>query len=275
MSIFVSIFLRMLRRDGFSSETSSADSIDSGELAGKPHCPILGAILIRGKGTLQDIFSLYPKAASSFRSSIRAENLDKGIKGTDYQSKKERILILYYLFGNYKGLNTEQTQSLGDAVLLSKDKQKVVELLISFSTEDKGGWFSVISEGKRGPFSKEEAMWRNALKYASSISDVRFLLYLKTIPATDFLHNAAVECEGAAYRCLTTQLDSLVSGISQQILSIQKDGCDTQIQREVKSEEEKELKVSRTEFVRKIEDCCRERSRSCVIYSSHQYKVAA
>jgi hypothetical protein len=32
--------------------------------------------------------------------------------------------------------------------------------------------------------------------------------------------------------------------------------------REVKSEEEKELKVSRAEFVRKIEDLCRERTRS-------------
>jgi hypothetical protein len=168
----------------------------------------------------------------------------------------------------------EQTQSLGDAVL-SRDKQKTLELLKSFSTEDKGGSLSVILGGKRMILSKEEAMWRNAHNYASSISDVRFLSYLKTIPATDFLQNAGVECEQIAYHCLTTQLDSLVSVISQQILAIQKDGCDTQIQREVKSEEEKELKVSRVEFVLKIEDCCRERSRSCVIYSSHQYKVAA
>ena len=88
-----------------------------------------------------------------------------------------------------------------------------------------------------------------------------------------FSHNAAaVECE-TAYHCFTTQLDSMVSGISQQILSIQKDRFDTQLQREVKSEEEKELKVSRVEFVQKIEDLCRERSRSCVVYSSFQWEV--
>ena len=87
-----------------------------------------------------------------------------------------------------------------------------------------------------------------------------------------FSRNAAVECE-TAYHCFTTQLDSMVSGVSQQILSIQKDGCDTQLQREVKSEKEKELKVSRVEFVRKIEDLCRERSRSCVVYSSFQWEV--
>jgi hypothetical protein len=177
---------------------------------------------------------------------------------------------------NYKGLNAKQTRSLGDAVLLNRDKQKTLGLLKSFSKEDnKGGWFSVFTGGKSTLLSKEEAMWRKALNYASSISDVRFISYLKTIPATHFLHNAAVECEGTAYHCLTTQLDSLVSGISQQILSIQKDGCDTQIQREVKSEEEKELKVSRVEFVRKIEDLCRERSRSCVVYFSSQWQVVA
>ena len=87
-----------------------------------------------------------------------------------------------------------------------------------------------------------------------------------------FSHNAAVECE-TAYHYFATQLDSMVSGISQQILSIQKGEFDTQLQREVKSEEEKELKVSRVKFVRKIEDLCRERSRSCVVYSSFQWEV--
>jgi hypothetical protein len=162
--------------------------VDSGEAAGKPDCPTSGVILTRGKGKLQDLFSIYPKAASSFRGSIRAANLDKGIKGTDFQSKKERILILYYLFENYKGLNAKQTRSLGDAVLLNRDKQKTLGLLKSFSKADnKGGWFSVIWGARRPLLSKEEAMWRNAHNYASSISDVRFLSYLKTVPATHFL----------------------------------------------------------------------------------------
>ena len=271
--ILVPISFRMLRRDGLSSESHSAasvDSIDSGEAAGKPDSPTSSIILTRSEATLQDLFSVYPKAALTFRGSIRAANLDKGIKGADFQSKKERILILYYLFENYKGLNAKQTRSLGDAVLVSRDKQKALSLLKSFSKEETRSLFSVILGGRRATLSKEEAMWRNAHNYASSISDVRFLSYLKTIPATGFLHDAAVECEGTAYSCLTAQLESMVSGISQQILSIQKDGCDTQVQREVKSEEEKELKVSRATFVQQVEELCRERSRSCVIYSSCQ-----
>jgi hypothetical protein len=178
------------------------------------------------------------------------------------------MLILYYLLDNYKGLNAKQTRSLGDAVLVGRDKQKALGVLKSFAKEEKSGWFSVSWGGKKAVLSKEEAMWRNAHNYATSISDSRFLSYLKTVPDGDFLHDAAVECEETAYECLTTQLDSLVSGIGQQIISIQKDGCDTQVQREVKSEEEKELKVSRAEFVQQIEDLCRERSRSYVAYSS-------
>ncbi|KAI9450273.1 hypothetical protein BJY52DRAFT_1357697 [Lactarius psammicola] len=242
----------MLRRDGFSSESRSATSINSGEAA----------------GTLQDLFSLYPKAASTFRGSIRAANFDKGIKATDFQFKKERWLILYYLLENYEGLSASQTRSLGDAVLVGRDKQKTLGLLRSFAKGEKGGWFSVpvsvsIPWGSKKPaLSKEEAMWRAANNYATSISDSRFLSHVKRIPTSDFLHDAAIECEETAYDCLTTQLDSLVSGISQQILSTQREDCDRQVQREVKSEEEKELKVSRSEFVQQIEDLCRERSRS-------------
>jgi hypothetical protein len=206
----------------------------------------------------------------TFRGSIRAANLDKGIKGSDFQSKKERILMLHNLFDNCKDLNAKQARSLRDAVLDGRDRKKALGLLKSFSKEENSSWISVILRGKRALLSKEESMWRNAHNYASSISDQRFLPYLMGIPDTNFLHDAAVECERTAYECLTTQLVSLVSGISQQILSIQKDGCDVQVQREVKSEEEKELKVSRATFVQQIEDLCRERSRSCVVYSSCQ-----
>ena len=263
--------VRMLRREGFSYESSSTapvNSIDSGEAAGKPDYPTSRVILTRSDGTLQDLFSIYPKAASTFQSSIRAANLDKGIKGADFQSKKERMLILHYLSEIYKRLNAEQTRSLVDAVLVSRDKQETLLLLESFSKEESRSLFSIGQGWKKVTLSKGEAMWRNAHDYASSISDVRFLSYLTAIPTTSFMHDAAIQCEGSAYNCLTTQLESMVSGISQQILSIQKDGCDTQVQREVKSEEEKELKVSRAMFVQQVEDLCRERSRSCVIYSS-------
>jgi hypothetical protein len=268
------IYFRKLRREGFSSESQSG-VIDSGEAAGKPDSPTSSVILTRSKGAIQDLFSIYPKAASMFRGSIRAAKLYKGIKGTDFELKKERILVLHYFVENYKGLNAKQIRSLGDAVLVSGDKQKTLGILKSFSKEERRSPFNF--SGTRGgrpetrftlpKEAKEEKMWRNAHNYAWEIDHVRFLSYLKTIPATGFLYDAAVECEKTAYDCLTKQLDSLVSGISEHILSIHGEECAKQIQRD-KDEEEMELETSRAEFVQKIEYFCQEHSRSYVVYSS-------
>ena len=249
----------MLRRDGFSSA-------DSGEVAGRPHCAILNIDLTRRIiGTLRDLFSIYPKAESTFRSLMRAANLDKGIKGPDFQSKKERTLILYNLLDNLKGLKEEQIRSLADAILVKRDKQKALGLLKGLTKDDRR-WYSVPWGGNRSLVSKEEAMWRNALNYSSTITDSSFLSHLKTkrqsIPVGDLAHHIAADCEKTAYECLTTQLDSLASGTSQQILSTQREELDRQVERELKSEADKELKTSRAEFVRRIEDLCRERSRS-------------
>jgi hypothetical protein len=60
---------------------------------------------------------------------------------------------------------------------------------------------------------------------------------------------------------------SLVDGIGQRILSIQKAECDKQIQREITSEEDKELGILRSEFVHQVEDLSRKRSRSYVHHS--------
>jgi hypothetical protein len=201
-------------------------------------------------------------------SSIRATNLDKGIQGTDFQIKKERVLMLNYLLQNYKGLDAQQTRCLADAVIVGGDKQKTLDLFKSFAKEDKGNLYPLILEGKKVMLSKEEAMWRSAGDYAASISDLRFLSFIKTISGDDFLHNAAVECEESAYNCLGMQLDSLVPRISKQILSIQKEQCEKEVQREVKNEAEQELKVSRVQFVSQVEDFCRKRSKSYVTFSS-------
>ena len=173
------------------------------------------------------------------------------------------MLILHYLSENYKRLNAEQTRSLGDAVLVSRDTQKVLLLLKSFSKEAPRSLFEGILGGKRATISKEEVMWRNAINYASSISDVRFLSYSTSIPTTSFMHDAAIQCEGSAYNCLTTQLESIVSGICEKILSIHKEECAKQIQRG-KHEKETELETSQSEFVQNIADSCREYSRSYV-----------
>lgn len=247
---------RMLQPDGLVDESSPVNSINPNEMAGKPDCFTSSAILTRRTGTLQNLFSIYPKAESMFRSSIRAANLDKGIQSIEFQMKKERMLILGHILGNYQDLDETQTHALGEMVLVAGDRQKTIGLLIDFS-----------NGSKRSSRSKAEAMWKSAHNYATSVSDLNFLSFIKTIPSDDFLHMAAVECEDTAYFCLIMLVNSLVSRICQRILSTQKEECDKQVRRKIKNAEERELKTSRIAFVKRIEDLCRERSRSYVTHS--------
>jgi methionyl-tRNA synthetase len=144
------------------------------------------------------------------------------------------------------------------------------------SKEDKSssssGYFSLSAAkdrlrnwtSKSSKQTKEEALWREALNFASSVSDSRFLLQLNTAPVDECLHDATVEAQETVYAYLRKLIESLVDGIGQQIFSIQKAECDAQIQREVTSGENKELEILRSDFVLQVEASSRKRSRSYV-----------
>jgi len=242
---------------------------------------------------LQDVFRTYPKAEQIFRDNIRAANLGKGIRASEFQIQKERILILHYLLMNINGLDRDQTQSLADAVLIRRDRRAILDLLKCLVNADKSGAsngllnsakenlktpFGMSDEGSGGSrrilwgskstkLMREETLWREANNFASSVSDSDFLTQLKTAVLDECLCDATAKAEEAAYVCLTTAVKSLVSGIGQQILSVRKGECDKQIQREVgnaEEREERELRILRSDFVRQIEDLTRKRSRSYV-----------
>ena len=166
------------------------------------------------------MFAIYPKAESTFLDAISPENIDNGIKGTDFHFKKERLLILLHLLKNYPNLSIRQTRSLRDAVLDNKDNQNALKILKSFSKGEKTKWYSVLWKGRDVVLTKEEAMWKNANDYASSLSYSGFLSYVTNFPATSNFYDAAVKSEGAAYACLRTHLDSQVAAISQNAILI-------------------------------------------------------
>ena len=216
---------------------------------------------MRSTGTLQDLLLIYPKVASMFQGSKHAANC---IEGADFQCKKERFLMVPYISQRCK-LKGRQIRLLKDAVYVG-DKQKALGLLRNLPGKE--SWFPLLQGGgQKSVLSKEEAMWDAAASYATSVSDSRFLSYLKTLPTSNFLSADISECEETAYTCLTTQLDSMVSGVSEHILSTHREECPQMIQRG-EPEEEKDLETSRAKFVQRISDSCREHSRSYVVYSS-------
>jgi hypothetical protein len=232
---------------------------------------------------LQDLFRFSPNAEQTFRSDIRAANLGNGIKGTEFQYKKERILILRYLLENINGLDRGQMKSLADAVLTRRDEQAVLGLLKVARKEDKGsiggGYINAAKDAANGAkghvksalgisksskLTREEALWRDANNFALSVSDSHFLLELSTAPVDEYLHGATADTEETAYACLRELIEFLVDGTGQKILLIQKAEWVKHIEREIVREQDKKLGDLRSDFVRQVEDLSRERSRSYV-----------
>jgi hypothetical protein len=232
-----------------------------GKADGKPDNLISGTILTRSVGTIDVLFSVHPKAKSTFLDAISEANMENGIKGPEFYSKKERLLILLHLLEKYPNLNRKQTVALRDAVLNSKDNQQAMKLLKSWE-KGKTSWIPVWWRGEKIVLPNEAAMWREANEYATSLSDSSFLTYLQTFPAADFFHDAAIDCEKAAYTCLKrSSIPWYLKLVRRSFQSRKKRGIQ-QVTCEVKKDEEKELKASRIEFVRKIEELGRERSKS-------------
>lgn len=108
-----------------------------------------------------------------------------------------------------------------------------------------------------------EVVWNDANQFASTLADSHFLSGINaTIP--ECLRGATAEAEKIAHTYLTTQIESLVTEITGQILSMQKSEFDKQTQREVGSSQEMELRTLRSGFVHQIEVSSRERSKSYV-----------
>jgi hypothetical protein len=211
----------------------------------------------------------------TFQDNIRTANLERAIKVTEFQFKKERILIVYYLLKKNKGLNRDQIQTLADTVLNRRDAHADTILgLLNVAEKDKGSTIvgsipSVTGLVKRTPpirnISKltAEALWRDARKFSLSVSDSHFFSMLKGTESIDeCLHDAINAAEEIAYVYLRKLIESLVDKLGKQIFTIQKGECDKQINREITREEDTELGILRSEFVQQVEVLSRERSRS-------------
>ena len=229
---------------------------------------------------LHDLFLIFPKSKQIFRVNIHTADLERGVKDTEFQFKKKRILIINYLLEKIKDLDKWQIRILADAVLNRQDPHAVHILgLLKLAEKDRGstsgGFFSsAVGYVKRTPpttnifkLATEEALWRDANNFASSVPDSLFLSGLKNTPLDGSLRDAIVKAEEIAHTYLRKLIESLVDRIGTQIFSYQTVDCDKEIQLEVTSEEDEELVIIRSKFVHQVEDLSRERFRSYVCHN--------
>ena len=218
---------------------------------------------------LRDLFLVYPRMEQALLGNIRGADFGSCLKASEFQFKKKRIMFLHLLnqdSQDAKGLsaNSDLTRSVANAVLGQQDEKSALAALETFGQDDQGifSWLPSLFRTSRG----KEGLWESASRRALSVSDSQFLSELKTIPADHYLHEATNDVEGTAYALLTKQVDTLVSRVSRQILSTQIKECDKQVQREVDTEEAREVHTLWSSFVRQVKDVSALRSTSYVSY---------
>ncbi|KAI0302836.1 hypothetical protein B0F90DRAFT_1667445 [Multifurca ochricompacta] len=220
----------------------------------------------KAKNPLHDLLRIYPKVTQMIQDGIYTARLDNGIGDSEFQFKKTRFYFLRDLLDSEdtKNLKTNEIEALVNTILESRDMQSTLSSLKNFGKDDKdGGVFHSLKTWMSKAFKRSEGgLWEEARDYASLVSDSDFLVRRSATGADDYLYNAAVDIEKTAYDCTSRQIEYLVSRISQQILSTQKEECDKQVQRASQSAKDKELEALRSNFVRQIEDLSRERSTS-------------
>ena len=199
---------------------------------------------------------------------IRDADIERCLTASEFQFK--RVQFLRLLHSGSRGatdVSTDQTRHVADAVLRQQDERSILAILETFAKEERG-----ILSRMRSFFRSstgEEEMWLGASERASSISDSEFLLGLRTIPADNYLHEAAIDVEETAYTLLSKQVDTFVTGIGQQtILSIQKKECEKEVRRGTEIKEDGEVNILWSNFVRQVRDLSTQRSTSYVLVIS-------
>jgi hypothetical protein len=177
-------------------------------------------------------------------------------------------MFLHILNSNSRdgaGLSPELTRSVADAVLGQQDEKSALAALETIGKDDEKGIFSWVPSLFRTSRGKE-GLWESASRRALSVSDLEFLSDLKNLPVDHHLYEAAIDIEETAYPLLVKKVDTLVSGISRQILSTQKKECDKQVQREVDAEEAGEVHALWSKLVYEVKDVSARRATSYVSY---------
>jgi hypothetical protein len=213
-----------------------------------------------------NLFILYPRMERALKDAIRAVDIEGFLTVPEFQFKKKRVQLLRLLQSGSRhttGLSTDLIRHVADGVLRQQDERSILAFLETLPVDERG-----ILSRMRGALRSstgEEELWLAASKRASSLSDSGFLSDLRTIPVDNYLHEAAIDVEEAAYAILAREVDTLVAGTAREtILLTQKKECEKQSQRENEIKKDGELKILWSDFVRQVKDASTQRSTSYV-----------
>jgi hypothetical protein len=183
------------------------------------------------------------------------ENKFDNIKGSDFKSLKERLLILRHLLVNNQDLDPEKRAELIRALLSDGNIHEAQKVLPNADKKKESGIIAkawrIISGGQSSAESEKEVLKKEMKKIASNLSDSQFLLGLKSIDIED-LQPAIQEAETLAHTSLSSSIDSTVQKLTHDVLRMQQDNCEAEIRKEIHAKEARALNDALLSFIRDL-----------------------
>lgn len=183
------------------------------------------------------------------------ENKFDSIKGPDFKSLKERLVILRHLLGKNPALDPEKRAEINRALLSEGNIHDAHKLVPNSDKKKEPGLLAkawrILSGGQSSAESEEEALKRDMKKIANTLSDSEFLLGLKSIDIED-LQPAIQEAETLAHTSLSSSIDATVKKITHDVLRMQQDSCEAEIRKEIHAKETRALSDALLNFIRDL-----------------------
>jgi hypothetical protein len=203
-----------------------------------------------------NLFILYPRMERALKDAIRAVDIEGFLTVPEFQFKKKRVQLLRLLQSGSRhttGLSTDLIRHVADGVLRQQDERSILAFLETLPVDERG-----ILSRMRGALRSstgEEELWLAASKRASSLSDSGFLSDLRTIPVDNYLHEAAIDVEEAAYAILAREVDTLVAGTARETIVARQDAlCTSSVKPQIKVRSFDRLRKERRERASRAQD---------------------
>jgi hypothetical protein len=166
------------------------------------------------------------------------------VKGPGFKSLKEHLIAIRHVSEKYPELAPEKRTGLVQAALSEDNLQPAHHIFPKPNTNSQSGSTSVLRKltgflsGSWG--TDEELLRKDLKKITNGVSDSDFLLQLKDVDDKDLEApiQAAVDL---ACGQLSSSIDTAVKKMSSAVLRMQTDECKRSLQREIETEERKEL----------------------------------
>jgi hypothetical protein len=214
---------------------------------------------------LSELFSgltaLYPNIGELFQKTIHDAKLDS-IKTREFKSRKDRLIMIRFLFDQLKALDLAKRRELIQLVIVKDDLQGVRRVIDGSGEEDAGVVMSKViwvhTTVRNLLIDATESHAQKLIKQgrdsASRMTDPEFLLYLRDIPDEDeTLKTAVTSIKNIIQSHFTAIIPKLLKSLVHKAAHLQQEDIKKQIRREASSEAHKDASRFRTEFICEIE----------------------